>query len=158
MWNYAVHIPYSHRVFTFLLHAEHSAKNCETTEGEEAREGVWFFLPLVKVLPYHLYPENVLWNHTAKAGPMNLLIYKYMICLCCAWLLSCVQFFAVPWPVACQAPLSMGILQARILEWLAMPSSRGSSQPRDWTQVSRIAGRFFTVWVTREACDLFRYL
>ena len=48
-------------------------------------------------------------------------------------------------PIACQAPLSMGILQARILEWVAMPSSRGSSQPRDRTQVSHIAGRFFTV-------------
>ena len=44
----------------------------------------------------------------------------------------------------------MGILQARMLEWVAMPSSRGSSQPRDRTQVSRIAGRFFTVWATRE--------
>ena len=38
-----------------------------------------------------------------------------------------------------------GILQARILEWPAMPSSRGSSQPRDQTQVSFIAGRFFTI-------------
>ena len=36
----------------------------------------------------------------------------------------------------------MGILQARILEWVAMPSSRGSRQPRDWTQVSNIAGEF----------------
>ena len=36
-----------------------------------------------------------------------------------------------------------GILQARILEWVATPCSRGSSQPRDWTQVSWIAGRFF---------------
>ena len=51
----------------------------------------------------------------------------------------------------CQAPLSMGILQARILKWVAMPSSRGSSQPRDWTQVSCITGRFCTVWATREA-------
>ena len=49
--------------------------------------------------------------------------------------------------VACQAPLSMGILQARILEWVAMPSSRGSSQPRDPTQVSRIAGAFFIMLV-----------
>jgi len=39
----------------------------------------------------------------------------------------------------------MGILQARILEWVAIPSSRGCSQPRDGTQVSCIAGRFFTV-------------
>ena len=40
-----------------------------------------------------------------------------------------------PWTVACQAPLSMGILQARIMEWVAMPSSRGFSQSRDQTQV-----------------------
>ena len=51
----------------------------------------------------------------------------------------------IPWTVDRQAPLSMGILQARILEWVAMPSSRGSSQPRDQTQVSHIAGEFFTV-------------
>ena len=44
-----------------------------------------------------------------------------------------------------------GILQARILEWLAFPFSRGSSQPRDQTQVSHIAGGFFTGWATREA-------
>ena len=37
-----------------------------------------------------------------------------------------------------------GILQVRILEWVAIPFSRGSSQPRDQTQVSHIAGRFFT--------------
>ena len=43
-----------------------------------------------------------------------------------------------------QALLFMGILQARILEWVAMPSSRESSQPRDRTQVSHIAGGFFT--------------
>ena len=40
------------------------------------------------------------------------------------------------------------ILQARILEWVAMPSSRGSSQPRDRNQVSCTAGRFFTIWAT----------
>ena len=44
-----------------------------------------------------------------------------------------------------------GILQARILEWVAIPFSRGSSWPRDWTQVSSIAGGFFTIWATREA-------
>ena len=41
-------------------------------------------------------------------------------------------------------------LQARLLEWVAVPFSRGSSQPRDWTQVSCITGRFFISWVTRE--------
>ena len=44
-----------------------------------------------------------------------------------------------------------GILQARILEWVAFPFSRGSSQPRNRTQVFHIAGRFFTRWATREA-------
>ena len=43
----------------------------------------------------------------------------------------------------------MGILQVRILEWVAMPSSRGSSKPRDRTQVSCFAYRFFTIWATR---------
>ena len=42
-------------------------------------------------------------------------------------------------------------LKARILEWEAFPFSRGSSQPRDRTQVSRIEGGFFTSWATREA-------
>ena len=44
-----------------------------------------------------------------------------------------------------------GILQVRTLEWVAVPSSRGSSQPRDQIQVSRISSGFFTVWATREA-------
>ena len=44
-----------------------------------------------------------------------------------------------------------GILQARILEWVAILFSRESLQPRDQTQVSHIAGRFFTSWATREA-------
>ena len=44
-----------------------------------------------------------------------------------------------------------GVVQARILEWSAFPFSRGSSWPRDWTQVSGIAGRFFIIWATREA-------
>ena len=43
-----------------------------------------------------------------------------------------------------------GIFQAKILEWIAIPLSRGSSQPRDWTQVSCTAGRFFTIWATRD--------
>ena len=44
-----------------------------------------------------------------------------------------------------------GILQPRVLEWLAFPFSRRPSQPRDQTQVSRIAGGFFTSWATKEA-------
>ena len=47
--------------------------------------------------------------------------------------------------------LQTGILQARILEWVSIPSPGESSQPRDQTQVSCIAGWFFTNWATREA-------
>ena len=50
-------------------------------------------------------------------------------------------------PTLCDLP---GILQARILEWVAFPLSRGSSQPRDWTQISYIAGGLFASWATRE--------
>ena len=44
-----------------------------------------------------------------------------------------------------------GIFQARILEWVAIFFSRGSSWPRDWIWLSCIRGRFFTIWATREA-------
>ena len=64
---------------------------------------------------------------------------------------SVMSDFATPWTVACQAILSMGILQARILEWVAMPSSGRSSQLRDQTRVSHIAGGFFSIWATKEA-------
>ena len=63
---------------------------------------------------------------------------------------SRVWLFVAPWVVACQAPVH-GIFHARILEWFAISFSRGSSWPRVWTQVSRTAGRLFTVWATREA-------
>ena len=48
-------------------------------------------------------------------------------------------------------PSGQGILQARILEWVAISFSRGSFQPRDHTQVSHIVGRFFAIWATKEA-------
>ena len=44
-----------------------------------------------------------------------------------------------------------GIFQARVLEWIAISFSRGSSRPRNQTRVSRIAGRRFIIWATREA-------
>ena len=47
-----------------------------------------------------------------------------------------------------------GIFQARILEWVAFSFSRTSSQPRDWTRVSLIVGRRFTIWATREVSVL----
>ena len=59
---------------------------------------------------------------------------------------------AQPCPTLCD-PMDYtvhGVLQARILEWVAFPFSRGSSQPRDQTQVSHTAGRFLTNWAIRK--------
>ena len=63
--------------------------------------------------------------------------------LSCVWLCD---------PMDCSLPGSSvnGIFQARILEWVAISFSRKSSQPRDWTQISCIVGRCFTIWATRE--------
>ena len=61
--------------------------------------------------------------------------------------------FVTPWNVAHQATFC-GILQTGILEWVAMPSSRGSSQPREQALISCIAGRFFTHGATWEALSM----
>ena len=73
------------------------------------------------------------------------------LCACTLSHLSHVQLFCNPMDFSSPGSSVLGILQARMLEWVAMPSSRGFSQSRAWTQVSRIAGRFFTIWATREA-------
>ena len=73
----------------------------------------------------------------------------YRVYLACAKSLSlCLTLCD---PMDCNLPGCSvhGILQVRILEWVAMPFSRGSFQPRGQTQVSRIAGRFFPFWATR---------
>ena len=67
---------------------------------------------------------------------------------CVCWSLSHVWLFVTPWTAAHQASSIHGILQARILEWVATSFSRGSSWPRNLTWVSYTAGGFFTVWAT----------
>ena len=67
-------------------------------------------------------------------------------------LLSHVWLFETPWTIYILPGSSVhGIFQARVLEWVAISFSRGSSRCRDWTQVSHTAGRRFTLWATREA-------
>ena len=57
------------------------------------------------------------------------------VCAAC-WVASIASDTVTPWTVACQVPRPMRILQTRILEWVVMPSSRGSSRPRDQTHIS----------------------
>ena len=87
-------------------------------------------------------------NHTERKSKLWTYLKKKKKINCES--VSCVQFFATPRSLPGSS--IHGISQARVLEWVAIPSSSGSSQPRDWTQVSCIACRFFTVWVIREAC------
>ena len=66
--------------------------------------------------------------------------------------LSHVWVFATPWTVAPPPGSSVHwILQVRILQWVAISFSRGSSRPKHRNWVSRTSGRFFTIWATREA-------
>ena len=89
-----------------------------------------------KSLPYHLlfpfYIENLHSSNTCELSQSCLTLWSPMDC-------------SLPGSSVC------GILQARIQEWVAIPFSRGSSQPRDRTHISCITGRFFTIWVTRDA-------
>ena len=78
-------------------------------------------------------------------------LFWVAVCACILSLLQSCRTLCDP--MDCNLPGSSvhGILQARILEWVAISFSRGSSQPRDRTCISCIAGRFFTIWATREA-------
>ena len=76
-------------------------------------------------------------------------VYIMLLPLSC---FSRAQLFVTPWTIYSPPGSSVhGILQARILEWVAISYSRGSSWPKDRTWVSCIAGSFLTVWATREA-------
>ena len=117
--------------------------------------------------------EEIIFKKSKQTNPLfpylcsRKLTNAWKVSLLC-FVLSCavvyysfsrVQPFATPWTIAHQAPLSVGILSARILEWVAKPASRASSQPRDQSQVSRIAadylpseqtGKPIIVWVPQK--------
>ena len=67
------------------------------------------------------------------------------------WCHSVMSDSATPWTVACQAPMSMGLSRQDSWSGIFLSFSRGSSQLRDQTWVSRIAARLFTIWATRES-------
>ena len=95
--------------------------------------------PCLGVMLTQNYPACLTKIFPGVGGSMTVQVSNTF--LSCAVLIhSVVSNSATPWTVAHQVPLSMGIVQARILEWVAMPSSRGSSLHKDWTQVSYIAG------------------
>ena len=94
----------------------------------------WFF---TSVIPFH--PLN----------PRRCVVVPTLLC-CCLVTQSC-PTLCNPMDYSLSGSTVHGILQANVLEWVSMPSSRESSQSSDQTQVSHIAGGFFTSWDTREA-------
>ena len=84
------------------------------------------------------YPQlKWCWNEFANRDKTGecFMGHKSVTCACVLSHFSRIWLCATPWTVACQDPLSMGILQARTLKWVAMLSSSGPSWPRDWTCV-----------------------
>ena len=101
--------------------------------------------------------RQILNHQTTTEVPNNC---NYCVCTCAQLLQSCPTLCS---SMDCSPPCSLGcgILQARILECVAVPCSRGSSQPRDWTQVSYIGGGqggFFTTSTTWEALLIINHL
>ena len=84
----------------------------------------------------------------------SLILHIYSIISCHLFLIQPLKWKSLSrvWPFRPHGLYTVhGILQAWTLEWVAFPFSRGFPQTRDWTQVSRIADRFFTVWASRKA-------
>ena len=80
-------------------------------------------------------------------------MYGLCTLLWCVYVLVTQSYLTLCDPMDCSSPGSSvhGIFQSRILERVAIPFSRGSSHPRNQTQASCLAGRFFTIWATRGA-------
>ena len=97
-----------------------------------------------------LNPGLLHWRQILHHLNHTVLMHETSVCVLSHF--SCVQLCETLWTVARQTPLPMGVLQARILEWVAMPSSRESSRPRDRTLISCMASGFFTAEPPGKPC------
>ena len=125
-------------MWTYFFRADSKKENCSIEEG------VCFFI-WMDAVKSHSTPKS--------KGPNSLSSPQQLtICMlhnaCVLSHFSCVRLLVTPWTVAHQVPLSLGILQSRILEWVALPSSRGSPRSRDWTCVSYVS------WIGRRVLYL----
>ena len=128
----------------------------------------------------HMYPCNIFGKTQMEilVNPLHLAIHHVFLfkspalqadslpsepqVLCCTVLLSCVWLFVTPWTVTCQAPLSMGILQARILEWVACHFLlQGIFLTQGWNsglphcrQILYCVSHQGSPWATREASNI----
>ena len=89
---------------------------------------------ILKNINFNLF----VWLHWVLVAVLGIFCFCCGVCYCLLWCVCVLSCSVVSDPMDCSPPGSSvrGILQARILEWVAMPSSRDSSQPRDWTHIS----------------------
>ena len=103
-----------------------------------------------KTLPLPPQTSLYFWSHSANVCVCSCACACMCVCVCVLVAQFCL-ILCDPMDCGSSGSSVHGILQPRRLEWLAIPFSRGTSQPRDWTRVTRIVSRFFTVWVTGKA-------
>ena len=130
-----------------MFHLVLSSAEMEISHAHSLLQGIFLTQGSKPGLPHC---RQILYHLSHQGSP------KYPgVCVCVC---VCVSCSVVCDPMDCSMPGTSvhGILQARILEWVVMPFSRRSSQPRDRTQVSHVAGRFFTIWANGEAQKYFK--
>ena len=110
---------------------------------------ICFLSQVTEVFSYYVL-KYALCHFCSLSSPSRTLITWTLVCLMLSWSEVARSCLTLCDPVDCSPPCSSihGILHARILEWVAISFSRGSSRPRDRTQVSCIAGRRFNLWAT----------
>ena len=124
---------------------------CHEVMGLDARILVFWMLSFKPTFSFCHKGGVICISEVTDISPGNL---DSSLCFIHPYFAWCTLLVAQSFPTLCDSmdynlPVSSvhGILTTRILEWVSMPFSRRSSRPRDGTQVSHIAGRFFTVWV-----------
>ena len=108
------------------------------------------------ILDYNVYREDKMRDDCYIPPPQFILSLHVCVRVCVCESLNQVWLFVTSWTVAHQAPLSMEF--SRQLKWVTIPFSKGSSQPRDQTQVSCIAGEFFTDWATGKPIYIYKII
>ena len=107
--------------------------------------GTFFSGSLEESLVKFLYTLFKKMNNENANGTIQIMISKLAKASCACLVTQSCLTLCTPWTIAPQAPLSMGFSSPEYWRGFSMPSSRGPHQPRDPTQVSRIAGGFFTI-------------
>ena len=104
----------------------------------------------------HAHKPRNTYSNSSACNLIKTFLSRFYIIFVCHYSLSCVQLFVTTWTVT--DSFVHGIIQARILEWVAIHFSRRSSWPKDQTHIfciSCIASCFFTIWATREPLNFY---